>query len=67
MLRPGKVETVTFVSNLGFTEDTVNRNISAARNTRIRLLLLTSYVPWLIMGLSMLFGHYGMFLYGILY
>jgi hypothetical protein len=67
VLHPDQGETVTFVSNLRFTEDTVDRNLSTARNARIWLLLLTSYVPWLIMGLGMLFGLYSVFLYGVLY
>jgi len=60
-------EALVFTSALGVTDEGVNDNLSRARVERARLVLLGSYMPWLVMGLGMLFGLYGIVLLGIHY
>lgn len=65
LLDPEKGKTPLFIGDVGFTDDTVARNLSSAKGARMKLILLGSYVPWLVMGLGMLFGLYGVLLYGV--
>jgi hypothetical protein len=60
-------EAAVFTSALSVTEDGVSDNLSRARVERAKLVLMGSYMPWLVMGLGMLFGLYGIVLLGIYY
>jgi hypothetical protein len=55
---------VVFSSTLGLTDDTVSDNVAKGKADRFELVFINSYVPWLIMGLGMLFGFYGVILIG---
>jgi hypothetical protein len=57
-------EKTVFSSTLGLTDDTVPDNVAKGKATRFELVFINSYVPWLIMGLGMLFGFYGIVLIG---
>lgn len=65
LVDPEEGKTPLFISTISFTDDSVARAISDAKTARIKLILLGSYVPWLVMGLGMLFGLYSMLLYGV--
>ncbi len=60
-------EAAVFTSTLSMTDDSVSDNLSRARVERAKLVLMGSYMPWLVMGLGMLFGLYGIVLLGIHY
>jgi len=65
LIHPQAGKTPMFVSTISFTDDNVARSVSDAKSARIKLILIGSYVPWLVMGLGMLFGLYSMLLYGV--
>ncbi len=65
LVDPQKGKTPLFISTIGFTDDSVARSVSDAKSARIKLILIGSYVPWLVMGLGMLFALYSMLLYGV--
>jgi hypothetical protein len=60
-------EAAVFTSALGITDEGVSDNLSRARVERAKLVLMGSYMPWLAMGLGMLFGLYGIVLLGVHY
>ena len=56
---------VSDVRTLDLTEESVKANLAEAKAERFRLVFIGSYVPWLIMGLGMLFGLYGILLVSV--
>lgn len=53
---------VADVRTLDLTEESAKANMAKAKAERFRLVFIGSYVPWLIMGLGMLFSLYGILL-----
>ena len=64
-MHPQAGKTPMFVSTISFTDDNVTRSVSDAKSARTKLILVGSYMPWLVMGLGMLFALFGTFLYGL--
>ena len=64
-IHPQAGKTPMFVSTISFTDDNVTRSVSDAKSARTKLILVGSYMPWLVMGLGMLFALFGIFLYGV--
>jgi len=64
-IHPQAGKTPMFVNTISFTDDNVVRSVSDAKSARTRLILVGSYMPWLVMGLGMLFALFGTFLYGL--
>lgn len=64
-IHPQAEKTPMFVSTISFTDDNVTRSVSDAKSARTKLILVGSYMPWLVMGLGMLFALFGTFLYGL--
>jgi hypothetical protein len=65
LMHPQAGKMPMFVSTISFTDDNVARSVSDARAARTQLIMVGSYMPWLVMGLGMLLTLAGISLYGL--
>ena len=65
LMHPQAGKMPMFISNLSFTDDNVASSVSDAKSAKTQLIMVGSYMPWLVMGLGMLFALFGIFLYGL--
>jgi hypothetical protein len=65
VLDPQKGKTASFATTLSLTEDNVTRNIERGKIDRFKLRVMGSFLPWLVMGLGMLFGSYAILLFAV--
>ena len=64
IIDPQEGKRVAFDSDISLTDESVTENVARGKVDRFKLRVLGSYLPWLIMGLGMLFGLYGIVLIG---
>ena len=62
LVHPQRGKQPVFVSDIEFTQETVDRKLEAAKSDRNRLVRFGSTVPWTLMGLGIFLALFGAFL-----